>query len=72
MLHPWTHGYIAVFDHPYYDVTEKNGKFSIDSLPPGSYRLMVWHEGMGAPIEKKFTLSAGGTQTLDVPIKLGK
>lgn len=69
-MHPWTHGYIAVFDHPYYDVTEKDGKFSIDSLPPGSYKLMVWHEGMSAPIERKFSVDAGGTQTVDVPIKL--
>ncbi len=71
-LHPWTHGYIAVFDHPYFAVTEKDGKFSLDSLPPGSYKLMVWHEGMAAPIERKVTVGAGGTQTLDVPIKLGK
>lgn len=71
-VHPWTHGYIAVFDHPYYDVTEKDGRFSIDSLPPGSYRLMVWHEGMGTPIEKKFTVSAGGNTSIDVPIKLTK
>jgi hypothetical protein len=71
-MHPWTHAYIAVFDHPYYAVTEKSGKYSIDSLPPGSYKLMVWHEGMSTPIEKKFTVAAGGTETVDVPIKLGR
>ncbi|MGH7619445.1 MAG: carboxypeptidase regulatory-like domain-containing protein [Gemmatimonadaceae bacterium] len=71
-MHPWTHGYIAVFDHPYFDVTEKGGKFSIDSLPPGSYTVMIWHEGMAAPIERKVSVPSGGSATLDVPIKLGK
>ncbi len=33
--HPWTRGYIAVFDHPYFAVTESDGSFKIDSLPPG-------------------------------------
>jgi hypothetical protein len=69
-LHPWTHGYIAVFDHPYFEVTEKNGKFSIDSLPPGDYKLMVWHEGMGTPIERKVTVTPGGNEKVDIPIKL--
>jgi len=69
-MHPWTHGYIAVFDHPYYDVTGKDGKFTIDSLPPGDYKMMIWHEGMSEPIEKKVTVGAGGIAKLDVPIKL--
>lgn len=57
--HSWTHGYLAVFDHPYFAVTEKTGRFSIDSLPPGSYRLMVWHAGMPKPREQPITISAG-------------
>ena len=69
-MHPWTHGYIAVFDHPYYDVTGKDGKFTIDSLAPGTYKMMIWHEGMSEPIEKKITVNAGGAAKLDVPIKL--
>ena len=43
--HPWTRAYIATFDHPYFAVTEKDGKFTIDSLPPGKYTVNVWHEG---------------------------
>lgn len=71
-LHPWTHGYIAVFDHPYFAVTDKSGRFAIDSLAPGTYKVMLWHEGMGEPIEKKITVAAGGTASIDVPIKLAK
>jgi hypothetical protein len=59
--HPWTHGYIAVFDHPYFDVTDNDGSFKIDSLPPGSYKLMIWHGGAAQPQEQQVQITAGGT-----------
>jgi hypothetical protein len=36
-----------VFDHPYFAVTSRDGSFSIDSIPPGTYTLYVWHERYG-------------------------
>ncbi|MFL5616755.1 MAG: carboxypeptidase-like regulatory domain-containing protein [Gemmatimonadaceae bacterium] len=42
--HAWPTAYIAVFDHPYFAVTAPNGTFRIDGVPPGKYRLKVWHE----------------------------
>ena len=42
--HPWPTAYLAVFDHPYFAVTAPNGTFRIDGVPPGRYRLEVWHE----------------------------
>lgn len=62
--HPWTRGYIAVFDHPYFAVTENNGTFGIDSLPAGNYRMMIWHEGAAKPTEQQVQVSAGGTATV--------
>jgi hypothetical protein len=46
-LHSWSEAWIAVFDHPYYAVTTPDGAFAIDSIPPGTYRLVVWHERKG-------------------------
>lgn len=62
--HPWERGFIAVFDQPYFAVTEDNGSFRIDSLPPGSYKVMVWHEGLAKPTEQQVQVAAGGTATL--------
>jgi plastocyanin len=62
--HPWEHGFIAVFDHPYFAVTEDNGTFKIDSLAPGSYKLMVWHEGLAKPTEQQVQVPAGGVATI--------
>lgn len=46
-LHSWSHAWIRVFDHPYFAVTNRDGTFTIDSIPPGTYRLNVWHAALG-------------------------
>jgi hypothetical protein len=45
--HPWTQGWIHVFDHPYFVVSAPNGRFALDSIPPGEYTMRTWHERMG-------------------------
>jgi plastocyanin len=44
--HPWMSGTIMVAAHPYYAITDKNGDFSLSDVPPGSYTLHMWHEGV--------------------------
>lgn len=46
-VHPWMIGRVAVFDHPYFAVTDGDGKFEIPLAPVGKYRLFVYHEGCG-------------------------
>ena len=46
-LHPWMSGFLAVFDHPYYAVTNEKGEFEIPALPTGKYTIEVWHETLG-------------------------
>jgi hypothetical protein len=43
-IHPWMTGYVRIFDHPYYAVTDENGNFEIKNAPAGKYRLVYWHE----------------------------
>ena len=44
--HDWMRAYVHVFDHPYFTVTKKDGRFALD-VPPGHYTLRIWHETMG-------------------------
>jgi hypothetical protein len=46
-VHPWMSGTVRVFDHPYYAVTDDDGRFTIPNAPQGMYRLVVWHETSG-------------------------
>jgi hypothetical protein len=44
--HPWMTAYILVADHPYTAVTGDDGTFVIEDVPPGTYRIRMWHEGV--------------------------
>lgn len=44
--HPWMSSYIVIAEHPYYILTDADGLFSLDNIPPGTYRLRMWHEGV--------------------------
>jgi len=68
--HPWTRGYIAVFDNPYFAVTDADGRFTIDSLPPGSYTMNVWHEGMTQPVQQQVQVAPGGAAKITLAVAL--
>ena len=44
--HPWMSAFIVVAEHPYYVITDDNGEFTLEDIPPGKYRLKVWHGGV--------------------------
>ena len=67
---PWTRGYIAVFDHPYFAVADDRGSFTIDSLPPGTYTVKVWHERLDKPSEQRVVVGQGGAGRLDLSLNL--
>ena|SRR5579862_1215838 len=62
-LHPWMHGYIAVFKHPYFAVTGKDGSFDLRSLPPGTYTIKAWHEKLGTATQ---TITVGANETKEI------
>jgi hypothetical protein len=45
--HAWMHGYIHVFEHPFFAVTSETGTFAIPNVPAGRYALKSWHEKAG-------------------------
>jgi hypothetical protein len=46
-IHPWMHGNIMVFDHPFFTVTGEDGSFEIKGVPAGKQNLVVWQESVG-------------------------
>jgi hypothetical protein len=46
-IHGWERAYVGVFSHPYFAVTDREGRFSINDLPPGTYTISTWHEKLG-------------------------
>jgi hypothetical protein len=46
-VHSWMKSFAFVMDHPFFAVTDTEGKFKIDNLPKGIYTLKTWHEKLG-------------------------
>ena len=46
--HPHMFAWVVVHDSPYVAVTDDRGTFKIDSIPPGTYKVTMWHEGFRA------------------------
>jgi len=46
-VHKWMQAWIVVKDNPYFTVTDENGNFRIEGIPPGRYKIQAWHEALG-------------------------
>jgi hypothetical protein len=57
-VHPWMFAWVSVFDHPYFCVSDKDGKFVIKDVPAGKYTIVAAHR-------------KAGTQTQEVEVKDG-
>lgn len=73
-------GWLYVHDSPYITVTDARGAFRIAAIPPGRYRVTMWHEPFrprtvdkdGRPVydapqvvTKEVAIGAGATATVD-------
>jgi hypothetical protein len=57
--------YIVVTEHPYHAVSDVYGEYLINDIPPGTYRLKVWHETLGTQ-EKEVRIREKETLQVDV------
>jgi plastocyanin len=64
-MHTWMRFYLAVVNHPYFQVTGKDGQFGLRNVPPGTYTLTAWHETFGI---KKQTITIQPKQEQTVSI----
>jgi hypothetical protein len=49
--------FILVFTHRFFGVTDPDGRYQIDGVPPGTYTLVAWIEGHGARTARSVTVT---------------
>ena len=67
-IHSHMSAFILVFSHPYFAVTDTQGRYHIDNVPPGSYSVIAWNEG-NASDPRPVTVPDGGAAELDFALR---
>ncbi|MEW6324654.1 MAG: carboxypeptidase regulatory-like domain-containing protein [Nitrospirota bacterium] len=67
-IHKWMGAYIVVTDHPYVAVTDAKGAFKLTDVPPGTYKLEIWHEAL-APVTQDVTVKGGADTAVPAELK---
>jgi plastocyanin len=62
-VHPWMHAFIVVVQGPN-GVSNNNGSFKLENVPPGTYTLTAWQETYG-PETQQVTVAEGKPVTVD-------
>jgi plastocyanin len=66
-IHSHMNAFVLVFAHPFFDVTEPDGRFELANVPPGTYTVVGWHEGEPR-VERAVTVAAGSWVELELPV----
>jgi plastocyanin len=69
-IHDWMVAYVVVLSTPYYAKTGLDGTADVSGLPPGRYRLDVWHPRAGT-VSRDLVVaeSSDTTQVISVVLK---
>jgi hypothetical protein len=72
-FHAYMESWAMAVNNPYYALTDENGNFSLEQIPPGTYQLVVWHPQTGPGMTKMVTVKPDGkvTESLSLPAPKG-
>lgn len=57
-IHAHMSAYVLVFSHPFFSVTDRQGRYTLPNVPAGTHTVKVWSE-LGTAESKRVTVAAG-------------
>ena len=67
-FHAYMESWALVVDHPYYAITDEEGRFRIGDIPPGTYRVTIWHPYVRESHEQAVTIKPNENSTVQVAV----
>ena len=67
-IHSHMNAFILVFSHPFFAITDADGRYHIDNVPPGTYNVIAWNEGVSSE-PRPVTVPDGGVAELDFTLR---
>ncbi|MFP6581361.1 MAG: carboxypeptidase regulatory-like domain-containing protein [Candidatus Hydrogenedentota bacterium] len=73
-IHRWMRGWVYVFDHDFYQVTNESGRYSFEDLAPGNYTVVIEQPELGYRMVSEIVLPPGHTriEKLKIPASYTK
>jgi hypothetical protein len=73
-FHAYMESWGLAVTNPYFAKTDEQGRFTLTDVPPGTYKLVVWHPYVRTATEQTVTIGPKGTTeaTLLVPAPTGR
>ena len=68
-IHSHMNAFILVFSHPFFAVTDADGRYRIENVPPGSYTIVAWNEGVTSESRQVIVASDGSASEADFTLK---
>jgi plastocyanin len=67
-IHSHMNAFILVFGHPFFAMTDTDGRYRIENVPPGTYSVIAWNEGTSSE-PKTVTVPDGGSAEQDFAVR---
>ena len=73
-FHAYMESWGVAITNPYFAKTDEQGRFTMTDVPPGTYKLVVWHPYIRTATEQTITIGPKGTveATIGVPAPTGR
>jgi len=69
-IHSHMSASIMVFDHTFFTIPKADGSFTIEDIPPGSYKVSAWHERIGES-SQPVKIDAGRSSDIQFALPIG-
>src|SRR3954469_13605774 len=67
-IHSHMSAFILVFSHPFFTITDTEGRYRIENIPAGSYNAIAWNEGLASE-PKPVAVLDGGVVELEFALR---
>jgi hypothetical protein len=67
-FHAYMESWGLVVNHPYYALTDSEGRFQLSDIPPGTYKVRIWHPYVREEIEQMVTIEPRGQTKLNLNV----
>lgn len=69
-IHDWMEAFVLVVDTPYFARSDAHGRAVVDRVPPGRYRLRLWHPRQNADVPPREIVLEAGTERVALTLEV--